>query len=135
MKGKKILLVEDHEAIAAFMKTVLAQEGYTVCGVAASGEEAIEKASRAAPDLILMNIKLIGKINGIEACESINRTYKIPVLFVSAYTDSDSIEKAMRNNPRGYLMKPFRVAHLLRKVEKALTGHYEEPEDHHAHLF
>lgn len=128
---RKILLVEDHETIAQFMKLVLTQEGYTICDVAASGEEAIELARTAHPDLILMNIKLIGKIDGVEACKKIKKINDIPVLFVSAYTDTDTIAKAMQNDPRGYLTKPFKVAHLIRKVEKALAGHYKEAKGNH----
>jgi DNA-binding NarL/FixJ family response regulator len=92
-------------------------------------------ASKTYPDLIIMNIKLVGKIDGVEAYEVIKKINDIPVLFVSAYTDANTIEKAMLNNPKGYLTKPFKVAHLLRKVEKALAGDHNKSEGRHAHYF
>ncbi len=123
MEKKKILLVEDNKTIAKFIKLALTQEGYSVCAVAGSGEKAIELASSTHPDLILMNIKLEGMVDGIEACEEIKRINDIPVIFVSAYTDTDTIGKAMQCDPKEYLVKPFKVKSLLETVEKEISKH------------
>ncbi len=121
MEKKKILLVEDNKTIAKFVKLALTQEGYSVCAVAGSGEKAIELANSTHPDLILMNIKLEGRIDGVEACEEIKKINDIPVIFVSAYTDSEIITKAKRCDPRDYVVKPFKVRGLLKRVAKEIN--------------
>jgi len=123
MGKAKILLVEDKKPIADFMRLLLAQEGYCVSGVIATGEEAIDVALETHPDLILMNIKLKGKIDGIKACEQIRLTTDIPVVFVSAFTDEETMAEAMQHKPSGYLTKPFRTKWLIREIEMALAGH------------
>ena len=122
MGKAKILLVEDKKPIADFMRLLLLHEGYCISGVVATGEEAVDVALETHTDLVLMNIKLRGKIDGIKACEQIRMSSDIPVVFVSAFTDVDTMAEAMRHKPSGYLTKPFRSKWLIREIEMALAG-------------
>lgn len=120
MENAKILIVEDDKTVARLMQTVLTKNGYPVCAVAATGEEAIEAALKGDPDLILMNIKLKGKINGITACEEIRKSSDVPIIFVSGYADTDIRARALQNKVSGYLIKPFKNAAFLRIVANTL---------------
>jgi len=106
MPGQKILIVEDEGILALNLKMTLADLGYIVLGVIPTGEEAIELAINQCPDLILMDIKLAGCIDGIEAAIRIRRDADIPVMFLSAHSDTATYHKAMETNPVGFLKKP-----------------------------
>jgi CheY-like chemotaxis protein len=93
----KILIVDDEAIITMQLEERLTAMGYTVAGMAASGEESIEKARQLQPDLILMDIVMPGKINGIEAAKVIGSEFHIPVVFVTAYADD---EEAVALPPR-----------------------------------
>jgi CheY-like chemotaxis protein len=120
MNTPRILIVDDDNSTAKLMKIILTSNGYTVIDIASSGEDAIEKALSSRPDLIIMNIRLRGKIDGIAACEQIRTVNDIPLLFVSGYADTNTIARAEQHNPCGYITKPFLKQELLRMVEKAL---------------
>jgi CheY-like chemotaxis protein len=122
MKIRKILIVEDVDLIADFMKLVLDRHGFQVSGLTASGEEAVALALAASPDLVLMDIRLNGFIDGIEAAERIRSHRNIPIVFVSAYTDIDIIQRAMAVGASGYIIKPFKGKDLIFAVERALGG-------------
>jgi CheY-like chemotaxis protein/DNA-binding PadR family transcriptional regulator len=94
--------------------------GYTVAGMAASGEDAIEKARRLSPDLILMDIVMPGRLNGIEAAQAIITELDIPVVFVTSYADDAIIEKAKQVRPYGYIVKPFNELEIKAAIEVAL---------------
>ena len=123
MEKAKILIVEDECTIAKCLKIMLAQVGYCIVDIVASGEEAVAIALQTRPDLVLMDIKLSGKIDGITAFKQIRKSADIPVVFVTAYADKVFIDRAMLMNPSGYVVKPFKSATLLHAVETALAEH------------
>lgn len=116
----KILVVENEIIISEDLKCRVEKYGYTVCGIASSGGEAIELAEREAPDLILMDIILSGELNGIETASIIRSRMNIPVIFITAYADEDKLEKASLALPYGYLLKPFNDRELRVTIEMAL---------------
>lgn len=119
-----ILIVEDEAIIARILQIQLTKMGHTVIGPVATGEEAITSAEKHEPDAILMDIRLAGSIDGIEATAAIQKERgqdkDIPVIFVTAY-DEDSIkERAMKLNPLAYLMKPVspeEIETCLQKIQ------------------
>ena len=116
----KILVVDDEAIITMQLEERLHSMGYTVAGMAASGEDAIEKARRLAPDLILMDIVMPGRLNGIEAAQVIISELDIPVVFVTSYADDAIIEKAKQVRPYGYIVKPFNELEIKAAIEVAL---------------
>jgi CheY-like chemotaxis protein/DNA-binding PadR family transcriptional regulator len=116
----KILVVDDEAIITMQLEERLHAMGYTVVGMAASGEDAIEKARRLSPDLILMDIVMPGRLNGIEAAQVIIGELDIPVVFVTSYADDTIIEKAKQVRPYGYIVKPFNELEIKAAIEVAL---------------
>ena len=123
MKRAKILIVEDDDGTAKLIKLLLTSRGHEVCGIVSSGKKAIEKTFKTRPDLVLMDIQLSGKTDGIMAFEQVRKVANVPVVFVSAYADKDTIDRAKQCNPSGYVVKPFKSEDLLGKVESALDWH------------
>jgi two-component system, response regulator PdtaR len=125
----KILVVDDEAIITMQLEERLSAMGYTVAGMAASGDEAIDKARRFRPDLVLMDIVMPGKMNGIEAANIITKELDIPVVFVTSYADDAIIEKAKSVRPYGYIVKPFNELEIKAAIEVALfrkAAEYEE---------
>jgi CheY-like chemotaxis protein/DNA-binding PadR family transcriptional regulator len=125
----KILVVDDEAIITMQLEERLTKMGYTVSGMAASGEEAVDKARRIRPDLVLMDIVMPGKMNGIEAANIITKELDIPVVFVTSYADDAIIEKAKSVRPYGYIVKPFNELEIKAAIEVALfrkAAEYEE---------
>lgn len=116
----KILVVEDEAIILLQLEEILHAIGYTVAGLAASGEDAIEKARRLKPDLVLMDIVMPGRMNGIEAAKIITEELDIPVVFVTSYADDTIIEKVKSVKPYGYIIKPFNELVIKATIEVAL---------------
>src|SRR4030042_6000904 len=116
----KILVVDDEAIITMQLEERLSSIGYTISGMAASGEEAVEKARRLLPDIVLMDIVMPGKMNGIEAAKKITEELDIPVVFVTSYADDAIIEKAKHVRPYGYIVKPFNELVIKATVEVAL---------------
>jgi CheY-like chemotaxis protein len=119
----RILVVEDDVNVAAVIEARLESFGYTVCEIAPSGPKAIENAERHKPDLILMDILLEGDMNGIEAAEKISAASDVPIIFITCLTDPDILDRAIKTNPSGYLVKPYDNAELRSCVEIALVKH------------
>jgi CheY-like chemotaxis protein len=119
----KILIVEDEIVIAMEIESLLEQLGYEVVGQVTRGEDAVDLTARHRPDLILMDIRLNGRMDGITAAEKIFRLYKIPVVFLTAHSDPATLERAMSVQPYGYLLKPFRKNDLYTSIEIALYKH------------
>ncbi|MGI6463978.1 MAG: PAS domain S-box protein [Methanobacterium sp.] len=119
MADTKILLVEDESIEAMDIKRTLESLGYEVPYVAASGEEAIEKATEIVPDLILMDIVLKGEIDGIGAVSKI-RDLNIPVIYLTAHSEDSTIERAKLTEPAGYIIKPYDGTELKYAVELAI---------------
>ncbi len=120
MGSVKILVVEDEAVTGMDIQKSLTELGYSVCAIATTGELAVRKAGELHPDLILMDIMLAGKMNGIEAAELIKRQYHIPVVYLTAYSDDSFLAKAKLTEPFGYILKPFREMELKTTIEMAL---------------
>jgi CheY-like chemotaxis protein/DNA-binding PadR family transcriptional regulator len=128
MTMAKVLVVDDEAIITMQLEERLHAMGYTVVGMAASGEDAIEKARRLVPDLILMDIVMPGRLNGIEAAQAIISELDIPVVFVTSYADDAIIEKAKKVRPYGYIVKPFNELEIKAAIEVALFRKAAEAE-------
>ncbi len=126
MAQAKILVVEDEGIVSLEIQALLKNFGYTVAGAAASGEAAIELAAQTRPDLILMDIRLKGKLNGIMAADHIQSNFDIPVIYLTAYADEDTLKQAKITGPFGYLLKPFEERELYGAIEMALYKHHLE---------
>jgi CheY-like chemotaxis protein/DNA-binding PadR family transcriptional regulator len=125
----KILVVDDEAIITMQLEERLSAMGYTVAGMAASGEDAVDKARRVRPDIVLMDIVMPGKMNGIEAAKIITKELDIPVVFVTAYADDAIIEKAKSARPYGYIIKPFNELEVKAAIEVALFRKASEQEE------
>ena len=123
MNRKQILVVEDERIVAADIKLSVQRLGYDVCGIAFSGEEATKKAEEMKPDLVLMDIVLEGEMDGIEAASAIRSRFAIPVVYLTAYADKKTLERAKITEPFGYIIKPFEERELNSIIEIALYKH------------
>lgn len=119
-ENKKIMIVEDESIVAADIKLSLQNMGYEVVKAVSSGEDAVKYAGELEPDLILMDIVLRGKLNGIEAAAQIHSSYDIPIIYLTAYADENIIDQAKITVPFGYITKPFESRELHCNIEMAL---------------
>ena len=126
MANAQILVVEDEGIIAKDIKNTLSLLGYSVIGIASSGEKAIEKAMETHPDLVLMDIVLEGDMDGVEAAEHIRDRFDIPVVYITAYSDDTTLQRAKITEPYGYILKPFQERELYTTIEMALYKHMIE---------
>jgi|Deesub1362B_J571_1020462.scaffolds.fasta_scaffold00006_228 CheY-like chemotaxis protein len=117
----RVLIVEDETIVALDLQCTLEQLGCLVVKIVSSGEESIEAARKYSPDVILMDIKLKGKIDGIKAAEIIYQRWKIPIIYISAYSDFQSLQRMNRIKNFGYLNKPFAEYELKSFLDKALS--------------
>lgn len=122
----RILIVEDESIVALDMRSRLQVMGYEIVALAASGPEAIAAAEKAAPDLVLMDIKLKGDMDGVQAAEHIRRSRDVPVIFVTAFADERTLERAKVTQAFGYILKPFQEREVLISIEMALFKHRME---------
>ncbi|MEA3442271.1 MAG: PAS domain S-box protein, partial [Chloroflexota bacterium] len=120
MKPKRILLVEDERIVAEDIRLTLESLGYAVSAVVSSAEEAVAHAAKDKPDLVLMDIMLQGKMNGIEAADQIHSRYGIPIVYLTAYVDEEILQRSKITEPYGYIIKPFQEKELHSAVEMAL---------------
>ena len=116
----RILIVEDEVVVALNLESRLPQLGYEVAGRTADGREAIRLAEELCPDLVLMDIHLKGDTDGIEAALDINDRLHIPVVYLTAYADDETLRRAKITEPFGYIMKPFGIRELHATIEMAL---------------
>lgn len=128
MEKIQILVVEDEYIIANEIKEILVDLGYVVPYIVASGEDALQKTKECKPDLILLDIKLKGEMNGIETASKIHSLYDIPVIYLTAYVDKKTLDRAKITSPYGYLVKPFNDRELHASIEIALYKHRAEKE-------
>ncbi len=122
----RILVVEDETVIALHTRMQLQGLGYEPVGMASSGEQAIELAARLRPDLVLMDIQLAGAIDGITAAQTIRQNHALPVVFVTAYSADEVLERALLSEPYGYILKPYSERELRTVLEMALYKHRTE---------
>jgi CheY-like chemotaxis protein len=123
MPDRQILVVEDEQIVVMELKVTLKKLGYTVVGTANNGEDAIERAGTLYPDLVLMDIHLKGEMDGIEAAGEIASRYDIPVIYLTAHSDFDTMGRALETQPYGYLIKPFNDRTLYSNIEMAVHKH------------
>ncbi|MBH8553918.1 response regulator [Nostocaceae cyanobacterium CENA357] len=126
MINAKILVVEDEAIVAKDLGNRLKKFGHIVTAIASSGQEAINKALEFSPDLVLMDIRLKGQIDGVEAAQEIRKHLDIPIIYLTAYADDHTLERAKITDPFGYLLKPFKERELQTNIEIALTKHQLE---------
>ncbi|HEY6167327.1 MAG TPA: response regulator [Verrucomicrobiae bacterium] len=122
----RILVVDDERIVAKDLQLTLQRMGYTVPDTAGSGEEAIERCAAHQPDLVLMDILLRGELDGIQAAEQIRARSDIPVIYLSAYADRATLDRAKIAEPLGYLIKPYEERLLRATIEMALFKNQAE---------
>jgi putative two-component system response regulator len=123
MDKKRIMIVEDEGIVVTDLDRQLTALGYDVVAIAYSGEEAMEKARESYPDLILMDIVLAGKMDGIQAAGKIEAIADIPIVYLTAYSDEKTLGRAKISGPSGYILKPVKSKQLHVTIEVALHRH------------
>ncbi|MDO5836795.1 MAG: methanogen output domain 1-containing protein [Methanobacterium sp.] len=126
MTESRILVVEDEAIVAMGIKQKLEELGHQVVDIVFTGENAVETALKMKPDLILMDIVLKGSMDGIEAAGRIRNQLDIPVIYLTAYSDEEVLERARMTEPYGYIIKPFKKSELNANIEMALYKHAED---------
>ena len=129
MDQARILVVEDESIVALDIQSQLTSLGYTVLAVVFSGEAAINSVAQTQPDLVLMDIKLKGEMDGVEAAHRIGSRFSIPLIYLTAFADQDTLRRAKATNPYGYLLKPFEEDELHSAIETALYKHRMSTDD------
>jgi YesN/AraC family two-component response regulator len=117
----EVLIVEDERLVAQHISCLLQDEGFTICAIASDGKTAIKKIVEFHPDLILLDIQIKGEIDGIEVAEQVQSLYDIPILYLTAFSDGETLARAQATNPMGYVLKPFRREQLLSSIAVALA--------------
>jgi CheY-like chemotaxis protein len=122
----RILIVEDQRLIAADIENTLRKLDYVVVGNVSSGEEAISSSEQLRPELVLMDVRLRGEMDGIQAAQIIRDRFNVPVVYLTAYADEETILRAKKTTPFGYVVKPFNERELRATIEIALYTHQME---------
>ncbi|MCF7929019.1 MAG: EAL domain-containing protein [Spirochaetales bacterium] len=120
MASERILIVEDEKIIALDLKRRLVKFGYQVVGLATTAQEALDQAQEQQPDLILMDIMLAGEQDGVDAAIEIKKQFGFPVIFLTAYADERTLERAKEAEPFGYILKPFKERELHTTIDIAM---------------
>jgi PAS domain S-box-containing protein len=120
MSPAKIMIVEDEPITAEHLQEILTDLGYAVTATASTGADAIREAEQTSPDLILMDIRIKGDIDGIETARVIRERFDIPVVYLTAHADADTLSRAKLAEPLGYIIKPFQEPELQASIEMAL---------------
>ena len=132
-EAARLMIVEDEFVVACDLCDTLEGLGYSVVAVVATGEEAVLTAQTVCPTAILMDIRLAGNIDGIQAAAKIRRDHDIPIVFLSAHSSEETLKRATATVPDGYLVKPFRAPELRCALEVAIQKHRAQrrkAEDH-----
>ncbi len=123
MATAKILVVEDEKIVAKDIQSTLSGVGYEVPEVVSTAEEAIQASYRLEPDLVLMDVRIKGDLDGIDAADIIYTQFNIPVIFLTAYSDEDTLRRAKLTESYGFISKPYESKDLLISTEFALYKH------------
>ena len=126
--ARQILIAEDETVVAMDLRFTLEGFGYTVTDVVSNGRQAVDAALRERPDLVMMDIQLKGDMDGIEAARMLRRDLDVPVIFLTAYGDDSTLQRAKSAHPFGFLLKPYQERELHSMVEVALHNHAKERE-------
>ena len=121
-----IIVVEDEVIVAGHIEKKLKSRGYDVKAVVHSGEDAVRKAGELRPDLVLMDIRLDGEMDGVQAAEQIRGLFDIPVVYLTAYADEETLRRARITEPFGYIIKPYEARELHCAIEIAVYKHEME---------
>jgi DNA-binding NarL/FixJ family response regulator len=120
---RRALIVEDETLIAEELKARLSLLGFSVIAAVDTGEEGIAIATRERPDVVLMDIRLKGKKDGVQATEEIRRQVDVPVVYLTAYSDRQTVDRAKQTEYDGFILKPFRAGELQSTIEIAIRRH------------
>lgn len=115
-----VLIVEDEGVVALSIQTALTKMGYKVVGIAVTGAEALSLATEHKPDVILMDIHIKGTMDGIQTTEKLNELSDIPVIFLTAYADDETVKRALKTKSHSYLVKPYNPRELYSNIEFAI---------------
>ncbi len=120
-KNNKILVVEDEAMNAMYLKMILTKAGFCIQNIVATGEDAISKVFDEKPGVVLMDIRLAGEMDGIEAAVQIKNHSDIPIIFMTGYPDSEHMERAKFVNPARYFIKPIPAIDLVSAINEILA--------------
>jgi DNA-binding LytR/AlgR family response regulator len=123
-----IYIVEDESIVAKDVQNSLKKLGYNVLGISNNGADAVKKIIDSEPDIVLMDIMIKGSMTGIDVAEILKKDYNIPVIFLTAYADENTLAKAKITEPYGYILKPFKEIDLHSTIEMALYKHKKDTE-------
>ncbi len=126
MTMKRILAVEDEAVTVMALEETLERLGYHVVGTVDTGKDAIDETGTLKPDLVLMDIHLHGEMDGVQAAVDIRNKFRIPVVFLTAHADQETLDRAKISEPYGYIIKPFQERELKSNIEIALYKHGTE---------
>ncbi len=123
MRSINILIVEDQLTIAEILAQDLKQAGYRIVSIVDSGDKAIQQIATTEPDLVLMDIVLKGKMDGIDTSEQIKANYNIPIIYLTSLSDRATLKRARETKPSGYIIKPYNVDDLKATIDSAVQNH------------
>ncbi len=123
MLSPRLIVVENERLIAQDIAQILQDDGYIIQAIASDGETAISEIVECPPDLVLLDIHINGKIDGIDVAKFIQSYYNIPIIYLTAFSDAETLKRAQLTNPMGYIVKPFREEQLRSSVSIALATH------------
>lgn len=121
--GLRALIVEDEALIAEELGGRLTRLGFEIIGMVDSADEGVDIATRECPDLVLMDIRLRGPKDGVQACLEIRERIDVPIVYITAYSDHHTVERAKRSDHDGFLLKPFHRHELQSTITVALQRH------------
>lgn len=121
-----VLIIEDEALIAEEISSTLHLLGYSVAGMIMNGDRALDAITHLKPNLILLDIHIKGSLNGIDLAHIIRKKHALPFLFLTAFSDRDTLEKAKKTMPYGYILKPFNETTIKVNLEMALFKHNAE---------
>jgi DNA-binding NarL/FixJ family response regulator len=122
MSELKILIIEDEPVIAENISMYLNNADFTVSGIAYDDEEAVSQLHNNTPDAVILDINLDGSIDGIQIADYINKNFRLPFLFLTSYSDKETLQRAKLVEPSGYIVKPFNGQTLLASLEIAISN-------------
>src|ERR1043165_1408870 len=124
--ARSVLIVEDERIFAEDLQDSLTELGYDAFAIASSADEAVEQIAERCPDIVLMDIRIKGALDGIETAALLRKQFDVPVIYLSANTDRATLMRANTTQPYGYLLKPVKEAELLSALEVSLHRHAVE---------
>ena len=119
----RILIVDDDPIITRLISIMLQKKGYNVVGIVKSGEESIGKAVELNPDLVIMDVSLAGEMDGLDAAHYLFQLFQYPIIFITALSEEDLLERAKYSQPYGIIFKPFTMVEISTNVDLAIYNH------------